>query len=184
MRIYSILKDDFDAYCRRRGGGLRGSIYVILFSHSFWFNFWLRISASLWSGGAVAKTLARLIRLRMMRKYGCDIDLNATFGFRTYFPHPNGIVIGGEWDIGDDVTILHQVTLGRTRPPEGRATLSRGVFVGAGAKIIGHLSVGEFSNVGANAVVTRDVPDNHTAVGVPARNFSSRSAVGGLDTKG
>jgi serine O-acetyltransferase len=107
--------------------------------------------------------------------FGCDIHPGARFGNGIYIPHPIGIVIGQEWDIGDDVTILQGVTLGRVRSPVRRCTVGRGAFLGAGAKILGSIDVGANAMIGANAVVLNDVAAGCTAVGVPARVVENAS---------
>lgn len=98
---------------------------------------------------------------------GCVIGRGAEFGPGLVLVHSGGIVINGAVRGGTDVTIEHQVTIGaeRGRSPQ----LGSGVFLGAGAKVIGCVSVGDGAKVGANAVVVRDVPPGSTAVGVPAR---------------
>jgi serine O-acetyltransferase len=100
--------------------------------------------------------------------FGCDIAPGATFGPGLYLPHPTGIVIGEEWDVGANVRILHGVTLGRTTKSTRRCSVGDNVGIGAGAKIIGSLDIGTGARVGANAVVTKSVPPGATAVGIPA----------------
>jgi serine O-acetyltransferase len=97
-----------------------------------------------------------------------DIEHRAKFGQRLMLPHPNGVVIHEDAVIGDDCMIMQQVTIGMIG--EGEVpTLGNGIYVGAGAKIIGKVKVGDGARIGANAVVTQDVPAGWTAVGVPAR---------------
>jgi len=97
-----------------------------------------------------------------------DIEPRATLGRRLMLPHPNGVVIHEEVIVGNDCMIMQQVTIGMIG--EGEVpTIGNRVYIGAGAKIIGKVSVGDGARIGANAVVTQDVPDNCTAVGVPAK---------------
>jgi serine O-acetyltransferase len=97
-----------------------------------------------------------------------DIEPRVKFGERLMLPHPNGVVIHEDAVIGDDCMIMQQVTIGMIR--EGEVpTLGNNVYVGAGAKIIGKLSVGDGARIGANAVVTKDVPAGCTAIGIPAQ---------------
>jgi serine O-acetyltransferase len=97
-----------------------------------------------------------------------DIEPRATLGRRLMIPHPNGVVIHEDAVVGDDCMIMQQVTIGMIG--EGEVpTLGNNIYVGAGAKIIGKLTVGDGARIGANAVVTQDVPAGCTAVGVPAR---------------
>ncbi|HBR93329.1 MAG TPA: serine acetyltransferase [Opitutae bacterium] len=97
----------------------------------------------------------------------CIIGRGAEFGERLVLIHSQGIVINGEVRGGDDIMIEHQVTIGA----EGRQAPQLGsrVFIGAGAKIIGAVKIGDDVKIGANAVVTKDLPDGATAVGVPAK---------------
>lgn len=97
-----------------------------------------------------------------------DIDPRAKLGARLKLPHPNGVVIHEDAVIGDDCMIMQQVTIGMIGDGEV-PVLGHNIYVGAGAKIIGKVNVGEGARIGANAVVTRDVPRGCTAVGVPAR---------------
>jgi serine O-acetyltransferase len=97
-----------------------------------------------------------------------DIEPRATLGQRLMLPHPNGVVIHEDAVIGDDCMIMQQVTIGMIGDGEV-PTIGNNVYIGAGAKIIGKVSVGDGARIGANAVVTQDVPPNCTAVGVPAR---------------
>jgi serine O-acetyltransferase len=97
-----------------------------------------------------------------------DIGLEARIGSGLMLPHPNGVVIHEEARIGDDCMIMQQVTVGMIGDGEV-PTIGNRVYVGAGAKIIGKLVVGDGARIGANSVVLSDVPAGATAVGVPAR---------------
>lgn len=102
---------------------------------------------------------------------GIEIHPGAKIGKRFFIDHGMGVVIGETAEIGDDVTLYHGVTLGGTTWNKGKRhpTLEDGVVVGAGAKILGPFVVGKNAKIGSNAVVTKAVPDNATAVGNPAR---------------
>ena len=102
---------------------------------------------------------------------GIEIHPGATIGRRVFIDHGMGIVIGETAEIGDDCTLYHGVTLGGTSWNKGKRhpTLARGVVIGAGAKILGPILVGDAAKIGCNAVVVRDVPPGATAVGIPAR---------------
>ncbi|MDR2016406.1 MAG: serine O-acetyltransferase [Burkholderiales bacterium] len=102
---------------------------------------------------------------------GIEIHPGATIGRRVFIDHGMGVVIGETAEIGDDCTLYHGVTLGGTSWNKGKRhpTLGTGVVVGAGAKILGPILIGNDARIGSNAVVVREVPPGATAVGIPAR---------------
>jgi serine O-acetyltransferase len=128
-----------------------------------------RLSNKLWH--ANLKWLARFVSHIARWFTGIEIHPGATIGRRFFIDHGMGVVIGETATIGDDVTLYHGVTLGGTSWKEGKRhpTLGNGVVVGAGAKILGPISIGDKATIGSNAVVVKDVPAGRTAVGIPAR---------------
>jgi len=100
---------------------------------------------------------------------GIEIHPGATIGSRFFIDHGMGIVIGETTEIGDDVTLYHGVTLGGTtwEKKKRHPTLLDGVIVGAGAKVLGAITIGKQSRIGANSVVFKDVPEHSTVVGIP-----------------
>lgn len=100
---------------------------------------------------------------------GADIPLDCKIGGGLLLIHPNGIVIHPDTFVGENCLIFQQVTIGTGGPKPGVPILGEHVDVGAGAKILGGVTVGNRARIGANAVVLQDVPDDATAVGVPAR---------------
>jgi len=115
--------------------------------------------------------LYRILFRCVRNLYGIELPYSATLGRRVIFEHQSGIVIHGNATIGDDCIIRQGVTLGNRTldKPFDAPTLAPGVNVGAGAKILGAVHIGEYAAIGANAVVVRDVPPHALAVGVPAR---------------
>jgi serine O-acetyltransferase len=110
---------------------------------------------------------------------GIEIHPGATIGRRVFIDHGMGVVIGETAEVGDDSTLYHGVTLGGTSWNKGKRhpTLGRAVVVGAGAKILGPILVGDGAKVGSNAVVVRDIPAGATAVGIPARIVTGDQAL-------
>jgi serine O-acetyltransferase len=139
---------------------------VLLYSglHALWgyrFNHWLWIHG--WR--FLARALSQWGRLIT----GIEIHPGAEIGRRFFVDHGMGVVIGETTIIGDDVTLFQGVTLGGTGKESGKRhpTLHNNVVVGAGARVLGNIVIGENSRIGAGSVVLRDVPDNSTVVGVP-----------------
>ena len=102
---------------------------------------------------------------------GIEIHPGALIGKRFFIDHGMGVVIGETTEIGDDVTIYHGVTLGGVSLKKGKRhpNIENNVVIGAGAKILGAITIGECSRIGANAVVVEDVPSNSIVVGIPGK---------------
>jgi serine O-acetyltransferase len=128
-----------------------------------------RLAHALWHAGL--KWSARFVSHLGRWLTGIEIHPGATIGRRFFIDHGMGVVIGETSEIGNDCTLYHGVTLGGTTWNKGKRhpTLKNKVVVGAGAKILGPIIVGDGAKVGSNAVVVKDVPPNATAVGIPAR---------------
>ena len=136
-----------------------------------------RLSHRLWQLGL--KWLARWISHLSRWFTGIEIHPGATIGRRFFIDHGMGVVIGETSVIGDECTLYHGVTLGGTSWNQGRRhpTLGTGVVIGAGAKVLGPILLGDGARVGSNAVVVKDVPAGSTAVGIPARILDEESKV-------
>ncbi|WP_430459583.1 serine O-acetyltransferase [Thalassolituus sp. LLYu03] len=135
-----------------------------------------RVANWLWRKGF--KWLARLLSTFSRWMTGIEIHPGATIGRRFFIDHGMGVVIGETAEIGDDCTLYHGVTLGGTTWNKGKRhpTLKNGVVVGAGAKVLGPIEVGENARIGSNAVVTKEVPPGATVVGIPGRIVRKVSA--------
>ena len=128
-----------------------------------------RLSHRLWNAGW--KWLARIFSHFARWMTGIEIHPGATIGRRFFIDHGMGVVIGETAVIGDDCTLYHGVTLGGTSWNKGKRhpTLADNVVVGAGAKVLGPISIGPGARIGSNAVVVKDVPEGATVVGIPGR---------------
>src|SRR3954469_8540165 len=133
------------------------AIYIHKLSHWFWER---RLR---WLGRFVSH-LGRFLT-------GIEIHPGATLGRRLFIDHGMGVVIGETAEVGDDCTLYHGVTLGGTTWNRGKRhpSLGNGVVIGAGAKLLGPIAVGDRARIGSNAVVVKDVPPGATALGIPAR---------------
>ncbi len=133
-----------------------------------------RLAHGLWTRDF--KWLARWISHWARWFTGIEIHPGAQIGRRFFIDHGMGVVIGETSEIGDDCTLYHGVTLGGTTWNKGKRhpTLKNSVVIGAGAKVLGPITIGENAKIGSNAVVVKDVPDNATAIGIPARLIESQ----------
>jgi len=165
--IFRRIQEDLCA-ARNRDPAAR-STFVILVSyqgvHALWYH---RYAHWLWRHGL--KRSGRFVSQYARRATGIEIHPGAQIGRRVFIDHGMGVVIGETAIVGNDVLLFHGVTLGGTSMTTGKRhpTIGDRVVVGAGAKILGAIYVGNDARIGANAVVVKDVPEGATAVGVPA----------------
>ena len=117
----------------------------------------------------IARVISQLARFFT----GIEIHPGAKIGKGLFIDHGMGVVIGETTEIGDDVMLYHGVTLGGTGKDKGKRhpTVGNGVLIGAGAKVLGPITIGDNAKIGSNAVVLKDVPPNATSVGISARNI-------------
>ena len=144
--------------------------------------FFHRVANFIW--GLNLKIPARMISQLSRFLTGIEIHPAAKIGKNLFIDHGMGVVIGETSEIGDNVTIYHMVTLGGISPSinsdsqreiKRHPTLMDNVVVGSGAQILGPVIIGKNAKVGANAVVTKDVPENAVMIGIPARNVGTTS---------
>lgn len=154
---------------RRRDPAATSSLEIALTYpgvHALWTH---RVSHALWQFGA--HTPARALSSVARAVTGVDIHPEAQIGRRVFIDHATGVVIGQTAQVGNDVIIFHGVTLGGVAMTPGKRhpTVGDHVMIGAGAKVLGPITVGTGVKIGANAVVVKDVPCGNVAIGVPAR---------------
>lgn len=128
-----------------------------------------RVAHWLWGRGR--ETLAFFLQSRMSELYAVDIHPAAQIGSGVFIDHATGVVIGETARVGDDVSMLHGVTLGGTGKEftDRHPKIGRGVLLGAGAKVLGNITVGDEARIGSGSVVLRDVPPRCSVAGVPAK---------------
>jgi serine O-acetyltransferase len=175
-----------DVRCvRLRDPAARNELETLLTYPGIHALIWHRIAHRLW--GADWRFLARLLSWFGRFVSNVDIHPGARIGQRFFIDHGAGVVIGETAEIGNDVTLYHGVTLGGTSwsPGKRHPSLEDRVVVGAGAKILGPITVGRGTRVGANSVVIESTPPEVTVVGIPARvvrpELSHRRVVGHID---
>jgi serine O-acetyltransferase len=166
--VFSRIREDVDN-ARRHDPAARSAIGVfLLYSgvHAVWNH---RVAHWLWMHGR--RGTARFLSQASRHLTGVEIHPGATIGRRFFIDHGMGVVIGETTEIGDDVMIYHGVTLGGTslEAEKRHPTIGDHVLIGAGAKVLGPVTVGAYSAIGANAVVVKDAPEHSLLVGIPAR---------------
>ena len=167
-RLFSQIRADV-ACVRDRDPAARGQLEILFIYPGVHAVIWHRLAHRLWrrdwrSGARFVSWIARFLT-------NVDIHPGASIGARFFIDHGAGVVIGETAIVGDDVTLYHGVTLGGVSwsPGKRHPTLRDGVMVGAGAKILGPIVIGENARIGANSVVMEEVPPGATVVGIPGK---------------
>ena len=166
--MFKIIRDDIRSVLERDPAA-RNSFEVLLCYpglHAIWAH---RLSHHLWKRGY--KLVARWISQLMRNLTGIEIHPGATIGHNFFIDHGMGVVIGETAEVGDNVTIYHGVTLGGTslNKVKRHPTIEDHVVIGAGAKVLGAITIGANSRIGANAVVVKSAPPDSVVVGVPGQ---------------
>jgi serine O-acetyltransferase len=166
--MFERLKEDIDCVFDRDPAA-RNTLEVVTAYPGLHAVLMHRLSHILWIHGF--KWFARLNSHIARFLTGIEIHPGVKIGRRFFIDHGMGVVIGETAEIGDDCTVYHGVTLGGTSWEKGKRhpTLKNAVVVGAGAKVLGPITIGADARIGSNAVVVKDVPENATVVGVPGR---------------
>lgn len=167
LGLFSEIAEDF-SNVYKNDPAISSRIELLFNYPGVWAIFWYRISNRLYRSGfrALARSLMGINQIIT----NIDIHPGATIGRRVFIDHGFGVVIGQTAVIEDDVLIYQGVTLGGVSLVAGKRhpTIKSGVVIGAGAKVLGNITIGANSKIGANSVVVREVPDNSTAIGIPA----------------
>ena len=152
-----------------RDPACKGYVQPFLFFKGFLALQTQRVANRLWREGR--ETMALYLQSRMSELFQVDIHPAARIGRGVFIDHGTGIVIGETAVIGDDVSMLHGVTLGGTGAERGdrHPKIGRGVLLGAGATVLGNIEVGDYAKIASGSVVLKAVPAGCTAAGVPAR---------------
>ena len=166
--MFKRLSQLLSAY-QRRDPAARGKLEIFLLYPGVHALIYHRLAHWLYAGGL--RFLPRLISQWARLWTGSEIHPGATIGRRLVIDHGMGVVIGETAQVGDDCLLYHGVTLGGTGKDQGKRhpTIGDHVMIACGAKVLGPIRVGDHSRVAAGAVVLTEVPENATAVGVPAR---------------
>ena len=170
LRFRELLLEDLQA-ARRRDPAARSLVEVALAYpgvHALWVH---RVANRMWHASPLLRVPARLLSQFTRARTGIEIHPAARLGRRLFIDHGMGVVIGETAEVGDDVVMFHGTTLGGVSMSRGKRhpTVGDRVVIGAGAKVLGPVTIGDDAKVGANAVVVKDVPPGAVAVGVPAR---------------
>ena len=166
--MWEIIKEDF-LVVYKKDPAIRSKLELFFNYPGIWAIFWYRIANKLYKNNF--KTLARFIMGLSQILTNIDIHPGATIGRRVFIDHGIGVVIGETAIIGDDVTIYQGVTLGGVSLNKGKRhpTIEDEVVIGGGAKVLGDITIGKGSKIGANSVVVKDVPPYSTVVGIPGK---------------
>ena len=167
MGLYNDIKEDF-ANAYKNDPALNSKLDFLFNYPGVWAMAWYRLAHKLYC--ANFKRIARMIMGLNHIFTHIDIHPAAQIGKRVFIDHGTGVVIGETAIIEDDVLIYQGVTLGGVSLIQGKRhpTIKQGAVLGAGAKVLGNIVVGEYAKIGANSVVVKEVPDCSTAIGIPA----------------
>jgi len=167
MSLIKIIIEDFKTV-KQNDPALKSKFELFFNYPGVWALLFYRVSNAIYKKGF--RVIPRLISAFGQFLTTVDIHPGATIGRRVFIDHATGVVIGETTEIGNDVLIYQQVTLGGVSLSKGKRhpTIEDGVTIGAGAKVLGNITIGKNAKIGANSVVIKDVPSECTAVGVPA----------------
>ena len=182
ISLWEELKEDLQAAVNNDPAARNTLEVALVYSgvHAVWVY---RLAHRMWNKSEHLKLPARFISQTARAITGVEIHPGATLGRRLFIDHGMGVVIGETAVVGEDVTIYHGTTLGGTSLEKGKRhpTVGSRVVIGSGAKVLGNINIGDDVQIGANAVVVKDVPQGNVAVGIPARNKPAPQAAPHID---
>lgn len=180
-KLKFLIRSDLYRYAGKVSFGL----FLKYFFHEpgFKYSFWMRTYAYLKQHKILRYGPSNLVGLIVMRctyKYGLSVPPTTQIGSGFYIGHFGGIVVNCNSIIGKNCNISHGVTLGRANrgKRKGSPVIGDNVYIGPGAKIVGHVKIGDNVAIGANCVVTKDIPDNAVVVGIPGKIISYGGSLG------
>ena len=174
MKLIKFIKEQIEI-TKEKDPALNSKLEIILYP-GFRAQLWHKLSHFLYINHFYF--LSRLICETVKITTGIEIHPGAVIGKKLFIDHGFGIVIGETTIIGDNVTIYHGVTLGGTEKEKGKRhpTIGNNVIIGCGAKVLGNIKIENNTKIGANAVVLKDVKNNTTVVGVPAKEIKNTNS--------
>ena len=169
LEIVEYIKSDLHRY----GGAVSLSQFVehIIFSRGFRFSFWFRLCKS---RRFLLKSIAKLFRFRLSRRYGIDFPTQIEVGYGLYLGHGIGIVVNPSTKIGNNCNLSQFTTIGANKGGQA-AIIGDNVYIGPNVCIVEAVVIGDNSTIGAGSVVTKDVAPNLTVAGVPAKPISEKN---------
>ena len=166
--MFQTIKEDF-LVVYQKDPAIKSKFELFFNYPGVWAIFWYRIANKLYRNNF--KTIARILMGFSQILTNIDIHPAATIGRRVFIDHGIGVVIGETAIVGDDVTIYQGVTLGGVSLNKGKRhpTIEDNVVIGGGAKVLGDITIGKGSKIGANSVVVKDAPPHSTIIGIPGK---------------
>ncbi|CAI9407043.1 MULTISPECIES: serine O-acetyltransferase [Aestuariimicrobium] len=178
-RVRERVAEDIDAAMREDPAASSRTLVAVAYSglHAIWLH---RIANSMWQSSERLRPAARVVSQTSRFLTGIEIHPGATIGRRFFIDHGMGVVIGETAVIGDDCMMYHQVTLGgrSLQPVKRHPTLGNRVVIGAGAAIIGNITIGDDAKIGSAALVIKDVPAGETVLAAPSHIREQKVGVG------
>lgn len=172
-KLSDLIRSDYYRSYGKKVGLIKLTLYALagtLFSiyTSFSYCFWLRLS----SRKGILYPITRLIHYRMGIRFGLQINPKTKIGYGLHFAHPRGIIINPKTVIGNNCSIGQFTTIGTLS--KGAAVIGDNVYIGPSVCIVGGVNIGSNVAIGAGSVVVKDIPDNTTVAGVPAKKISEK----------